>query len=41
MKHLSLLLPTFLLVVCTSASASVSEIRQNFFNQTTNLPPRF
>jgi hypothetical protein len=39
MKHLRLLLPAFLLVVGTSASASVTEIRQNFFNQTTNLPP--
>ena len=38
MKHLGLLLSAFLLVVCGSASASITEIRTNFFNRTTNLP---
>ncbi|MGA2981163.1 MAG: hypothetical protein ABSD76_16355 [Terriglobales bacterium] len=37
MKHLGLLLSAFLLVVCGSASASITEIRKDFFNRTTNL----
>jgi len=38
MKYRGLLLTLFLLAVCGSVSASVTEIRQNFFNQRTNLP---
>ena len=38
MKHLGLLQSAFLLMVCGSVSASVTEIRQNFFNQVANLP---
>jgi GTP cyclohydrolase FolE2 len=38
MKHLGLLLIAFWLAFCGSGSASVTEIRQNFFNQRTNLP---
>ena len=38
MKHRGLLRALFLLAVCGSVSASVTEIRQNFFNRFTNLP---
>ena len=38
MKHRGLLLTVFLLAVWGSGSASVTEIRKNFFNRTTNLP---
>jgi len=38
MKHLGLMLPAFLLVACGSVRASVTEIRQNFFNRVTDLP---
>jgi hypothetical protein len=38
MKHRGLLLTLFLLAICGSASASVTEVRKNFFNQRTNLP---
>jgi len=38
MRHLGLLLTAFLLMVCASGNASVTEIRQDFFNQRTNLP---
>src|ERR1700689_548753 len=37
MRHIKLL-TTFLLIVCATVSASVTEIRQNFFNQVVNLP---
>ncbi|HKM86709.1 MAG TPA: hypothetical protein VJW96_10910 [Terriglobales bacterium] len=37
MKHRDLLLTLFLLAVFGSASASITEIRKNFFNRTTNL----
>ncbi len=37
MKHLALFLSAFSLVVCGSVSASVTEIRQDFFNQRANL----
>jgi hypothetical protein len=37
MKHRGLLLAAFLLAICGSASASVTEIRKDFFNRTTNL----
>ena len=36
-KHLGLLLSAFLLVISVSASASITEIRKDFFNRTTNL----
>jgi hypothetical protein len=39
MKHLRLLLPAFLLVVCASVSASVTEIRHNFLSQVRDLTP--
>jgi len=38
MKHRGLLRTLFLLAFCGSVSASVTEIRQDFFNQRTNLP---
>jgi len=38
MKRLGMLLPACVLAVCASGRASVTEIRQNFFNQKTNLP---
>jgi len=38
MKHRGLLRALFLLAVCGSVSASVTEIRQDFFNQRANLP---
>jgi len=38
MKHRGLLRTLFLLAVCGSVSASVTEIRQDFFNQRYNLP---
>jgi hypothetical protein len=38
MKYRGLLLTVFLLAVCGSGGASVTEIRKNFFNRTTNLP---
>ena len=38
MKHRGPLRILFLLAVCGSVSASVTEIRQDFFNQNTNLP---
>jgi len=37
MKHVGLLLSAFLLV-CATGRASVTEIRKDFFNRTTNLP---
>ena len=37
MRHLGLL-SAFWLMICCSVSASVTEIRQNFFNQVVNLP---
>ena len=37
MKHRGLFLAAILVVVCGSARASVTEIRKDFFNQTTNL----
>jgi hypothetical protein len=36
-KHLGLLLSAFLLVISVGANASITEIRKDFFNQTTNL----
>ncbi|MGD0599713.1 MAG: hypothetical protein ABR988_07815, partial [Terriglobales bacterium] len=38
MKYRGLLWTLFLLTVCGSVSASVTEIRQDFFNRFTNLP---
>lgn len=37
MKHRFSLLTSFLLAICVSASASLTEIRKNFFDRTTNL----
>jgi hypothetical protein len=37
MKHRVLSLTSFLLAICVSASASLTEIRKNFFDRTTNL----
>ncbi len=38
MKRLGPFLAAFLLAVCVSGSASITEIRKDFFNRTTNLP---
>jgi hypothetical protein len=38
MKHLGTLLTFFLVAACASMSASITEIRKDFFNRTTNLP---
>ncbi len=37
MKHLGTLLSVFLLLACSSVRASITEIRKDFFNRTTNL----